>query len=577
MEIGADVFVALAAVAWADGVVAPEEADALLTAARACGLDDDELRAVRASLTERVGLERVGKLALSPDGRTFVYAIACWLSRVDGEVAPEEQATLAQLAMLLRLSDQDRELAASARLLVDSGESDLRAVAREIEAARRGEAAEELALPPGGRGWPVLGETLAFVRDPFGWVHEHVERLGRTFRARVLGRDTIVIVGPAAAALWIDQNKLMRDGSMFDHIFGLFGGYSLPSLDGEVHRARKHLVLAGFGKTALESYGAALQVTIGRALARWSEADEIRLVPELRTLAIEGIAGNMLGMERGPELERLVADYETVTCGFAAIPLAIPGTALYRANKARDRLLDTMRREVAARRASAMDDGFSRILAAKAPDGSMIDDDAAALELHHIFLAGYIVFAELAALVQRLDLHADVRERLRREIAALPPAPSLAELESLPLLACVVDETKRITPMLPIIFAKAKTTFEHAGFRVPEGWQVCLALHEHHVLGDVWPDPHRFDPERFAAGRPPPPEHAFAPQGPGPLIGHKCPGTDYATLFMKTFTVSLLRGYGWELPAQDLGFDPLRLPPEPKDGLRARVRRIAAT
>lgn len=43
---------------------------------------------------------------------------------------------------------------------------------------------------------------------------------------------------------------------------------------------------------------------------------------------------------------------------------------------------------------------------------------------------------------------------------------------------------------------------------------------------------------------------------------------------MQVFTIQLLRGYTWELsPGQDLDYDWSLIPPEPKDGLRARLRR----
>jgi hypothetical protein len=38
------------------------------------------------------------------------------------------------------------------------------------------------------------------------------------------------------------------------------------------------------------------------------------------------------------------------------------------------------------------------------------------------------------------------------------------------------------------------------------------------------------------------------------------------------FLTLLVRGYDWELPPQDLEYDWKKLPPEPRDGLRVRLR-----
>jgi cytochrome P450 len=182
-------------------------------------------------------------------------------------------------------------------------------------------------------------------------------------------------------------------------------------------------------------------------------------------------------------------------------------------------------------------------------------------------------------MVLQLTKDASVRQRLREEIRRHAPSGllSLEQLAGLSYLSQVVMEVKRITPVIPGMFAKSKQDIEVLGYRVPKGWMVMFGLHQSHVLADVYPDPERFDPERFAAGEAKRPEWSFCPHGPGkPATSHHCAGTDYATLLVQTFTVALLRGYEWELPPQNLEPDWSRLTPDPRDGLRARLTPLAA-
>ena len=99
-------------------------------------------------------------------------------------------------------------------------------------------------------------------------------------------------------------------------------------------------------------------------------------------------------------------------------------------------------------------------------------------------------------------------------------------------------------------------------------WAVTASNH----FEDIYPDPGTFDPARFGEERAEHKkhEHAFAPQGPGPALGHKCPGTDFATLFMQMFTILLIRNYHWKLPLQDMDYKWKLIPPEYKDGLRVQ-------
>lgn len=115
-------------------------------------------------------------------------------------------------------------------------------------------------------------------------------------------------------------------------------------------------------------------------------------------------------------------------------------------------------------------------------------------------------------------------------------------------------------------------TFEFKGCTIPKGWMVIWAIRSTHLDQGVYREPDRFDPDRFSPGRAEQDkhEHAFSPHGPGADVGHKCPGADYASLFMEILTVQLLREFEWELPPQDLEYDWRLTPPEPKDGLRLR-------
>jgi cytochrome P450 len=333
--------------------------------------------------------------------------------------------------------------------------------------------------------------------------------------------------------------------------------------------------MAGFDRTAVEKYLPELQRTIDTTLDVWADGDERSWVDELRRLAIGCIAHNMLGLEDPHSIENLVKDYAAVTAGLTSFPVAIPGSAMHRATEASKRLIAFMGECVAESRSAPRGDGLSRILLQADEQGATIADDIAALELHHVFLAGHVVFAELAALVLHLDREDDVRTSVRAEVLEHVPEGeiTMSDLMKMGALHRLVQEVKRITPVFPILFARAKKTFTFKGLTIPEGWQVSLALHESHMLDGVYREPERFDPDRFTDERAEhrAHEHAFIPHGPGPRSGHKCAGADYSTYLMMMFTALLLRGYSWELPEQRIAYDFGHLPPEPRDGLRVRL------
>src|SRR5436305_6459539 len=253
-------------------------------------------------------------------------------------------------------------------------------------------------LPPGRSGLPLLGETLAFAKNPFRFIDERLAAHGRIFRTHVLGRKTVVVAGPEAAARFIDGSVVLREGSMPPHVQELFGGRSLPLLDGDVHAARKRVVLQAFTHEAMAAYLPLIRSAIERYFAAWSGAGEIRWLDDMKRLAIEVICTTFAGLPVGEEMDRLRRDYDVLTSGFATLPINVPGTPYRKALKARDRILAVLRRIVRERRGggdaahtagetpgATTDDGLSRILAAAA---NVADDDVA-LELHHIVIAGF--------------------------------------------------------------------------------------------------------------------------------------------------------------------------------------------
>jgi cytochrome P450 len=316
------------------------------------------------------------------------------------------------------------------------------------------------------------------------------------------------------------------------------------------------------------------------ALARWMEQPELVLVPEVKRLAIEIICATVFGVAPGPLTAALRRDYELVLAAFPALPVPLPGTTFNRGRQALRRILERFTAVVEDRQRTPTGDGLSRILAAKDAAGRQIGVAECTVELHHLIIAGLIVFAEFAGTLLALERNPEVRARLAAEISALPPGPiGAATLAGAPYLLQVVMEVKRVTPVIPVVFGKARQSFEFKGYTVPAGWMVLWAVYASLQSAETYSEPSRFDPDRFAPpraehlGRP----HAFAPQGTGPAEGHRCAGSDFSTCLMAVFALLLVRDAEWEIAAaQDLEPDWGRIPPEPRSGLRVRLKRRAA-
>lgn len=122
VRISRDTLVALAAIAWADGKIAPEEADGMRNAAAQSGLEPDDVKAVETALTRKVDLTEVETVRMNRLTRLFTYSVASWMAHLDGgQMKPEEQQALQLLGDRLGLSNVARERAEKVAKGLSSG------------------------------------------------------------------------------------------------------------------------------------------------------------------------------------------------------------------------------------------------------------------------------------------------------------------------------------------------------------------------------------------------------------------------------------------------------------------------
>jgi len=431
-------------------------------------------------------------------------------------------------------------------------------------------------LPPGNMGLPLVGETLSFISNVFGFLETRQKQYGNIFKSNVLGRNVVFLAGTEGAEAFYNEENISRSQAHPPPVVDLFGGINTGMLDGAKHFALKFIELKAFDHSAIATYLPDLQQLMESGLSRMAQSGEFSAIAELRRISIQCIWNNVLGSVSDDDTETIVTDYGSVLRGFVSLPVPITGTPYARARAARKRLFARIKGVIRQRRAQPENDGISRLLTTKGPDDVMFTDDEAVLEVHHMVIAGFIVYGLLAESIRQLAEQPELRTRCRREVQenALVGPLTLETLSKLQTCTNVILEAKRYVPLVPFAFGRAKREFFCSGFQIPAGWMTYLALSLNNKDRAIYKDPDRFDPDRFRPERAEHRKHpmAFIPQGAEPPSGHRCLGLDYSTFLGVAFMAVLLRDYDWELPPQDFSYNWKTLPPEPRDGLRVRLR-----
>lgn len=427
-------------------------------------------------------------------------------------------------------------------------------------------------LPPGSMGLPWLGETLAFMKDPFGFFEERYERHGEIYKTRILGDPLLCFVGPEAIAYFYGDT-FTRERASPPQLQELLNADATPFIDGSRHRLRRSLMMNAFSPEALAGYQPTIERVVGRHLERWQDGRERRGVDELGSMCFAIANTLFLGADPDHDDRALSADFDALAAGALALPIELPFTTYGRAIAARDRLRAEVAKALDAYELGSASHALERLLAAKSDSGDTLGKDEIAVETLHFFFAAYAALqATLCALMVALARHPKTSDRVADDVKKACPTGDIGDrIVELLSVQHLCREVRRCHTTVPItFFGSVRKDGEYRGFRVPEGWKAVAVLHSTMHDERLFPDPERFDPERFADDSAPP---AYVPHGAGSMSGHRCAGEALADRILETFTARMLRDYRVELPAQDLSFAVAGLVRLPRDGVRMVVKK----
>jgi cytochrome P450 len=343
-----------------------------------------------------------------------------------------------------------------------------------------------------------------------------------------------------------------RPVALFRFLEPLIG--NLQVLPAAEAREQRKLIIPALGHArVLEDSFAPLAAKVARVLARWERLADagasVLLQKELTELSFDMIGTVAFGAEFDtPELgAAMTGAFNDVLHEFLLQQFGLPTELGAEERRARcTRGLAYVRettRAVVARRASAppREDARHDLLDALLASGLPVDQ--VELNVIGVLLAGFHTTGiGVSWALHLLAEHPEALARAEAEVdAVFTGAPRLADLDRLPYLGKVLDEAMRRFPPAPFAARVATAELRLGGFTIPAGTTLFYPIAAIHRDARYWPDPERFDPERFAEdavrSRPP---LAFVPFGIG---SRSCSGMKLALVEMKLLLAMILKAF----------------------------------
>jgi cytochrome P450 len=260
-----------------------------------------------------------------------------------------------------------------------------------------------------------------------------------------------------------------------------------------------------------------------------------------------------MGHEPGTDRELVTkvnsAFTTTTRAGGAIIRRGVPPFKWWRGLQARKVLEDYFAERVRERRSATGNDMLTVLCHTEDEDGNRFSDDDIVNHMIFLMMAAHDTSTSTTTtMAYYLAAYPDWQARARDESARLGDGPlDIESLEKLETLDLVMNESLRLVTPVPWQMRQTVRDTELLGHYLPAKTNVVVWPGVNHKLPELWTDPEKFDPDRFAEPRAEHKRHryAFTPFGGG---AHKCIGMVFGQLEVKTVMHRLLRKYRLELP-----------------------------
>ena len=414
----------------------------------------------------------------------------------------------------------------------------------------------ELAPPKMPGALPVLGHMLAFGKNPFDYMMQLRNTLGEIGEFRMFHQKMVLMTGPEANEAFFRAPDAQLDQSQAYKIMTPIFGKGVV-FDAPPHKKDQQLkmLMPVLRDKPMRGYAQVIVQEVEQMIAEWGDSGEIDLLEFMKELTIYTSSHCLLGdefrYELNEEFAKIYHDLEKGVNPLAFVFPYLPLPVFRRRDKARVKL-QALVTEIIAKRAQKSEkseDAFQLLIDASYDDGSRLSAHEITGMLIGTIFAGHHTTAGTAAWTL-LEL-AKRPEHLNRVLKELDQhfgvdgEVTFQSLREIPILENVIKEVLRLHPPLIFLIRKVMKDFHFKDYTVKAGKYVCASPRVSHRIAEIFPEPEKFDPDRYLEDRQEDAQpFSWIAFGGGK---HKCTGNAFAMLQLKAIFSILLRRYTFEL------------------------------
>uniref|UniRef100_A0A2N9FNL9 Cytochrome P450 724B1 n=1 Tax=Fagus sylvatica TaxID=28930 RepID=A0A2N9FNL9_FAGSY len=419
-------------------------------------------------------------------------------------------------------------------------------------------------VPRGTFGWPILGETLRFLKphpsNSLGaFLQDHCSRYGKVFKSHLFFSPTVVSCDQD-----LNYFILQNEGKLFEcsypkPIHGILGKHSLLVTVGDTHKRLRNVALSLVTITKSKpEFLHDIETTAIRILHSWKDKSQVIFCEEARKFTFNVIVKQVLGLTQDePQTTRILEDFLTFMKGLISLPLYIPGTPYARAVQARSRISSTVKSIIEERKKNSGNctSDFLEILltvdtlSEEEKVSFVLDSLLGGYETTSILMAMVVHFLSQSppALQQLKEEHQTIRSMKQKDEKL-----NWEDYKKMEFTQNVINEALRYGNIVKFVHRKALKDVKYKDYLIPSGWKVLPVFSAVHLDPTLHANAFQFHPWRWESQDQM--CKKFSAFGGG---SRYCPGSELAKVEVAFFLHHLVLSFRWRSTEDDL---PLAFP-----------------
>ena len=388
-------------------------------------------------------------------------------------------------------------------------------------------------LPPGPKGLPLFGSVFEPQGDSIRYLTKCSREYGDIVFFRFLGVPACFVNRPDyIESVLVTQNNNFVKSKDYRAMRRVLGNGLLLS-EGDFWRHQRKLIQPAFHQDRIVAYAETMVRYTQRMMESWSDGQTLDIHEAMMRLTLGIVAKTLFDADVSHEAEDVDAALTVLMGKFMRqaglallLPTWVPLPTSQLLKRAVGRLDKVIYRIIEQRRASGQLSGdlLSVFLQVQDDEGVGMTDRQLHDEIMTLFLAGHETTANVLSwtwflLGQNPEVEKKLFEELGRVLGGRVPTP--ADLPRLTYVDTVLRESMRLYPPVWVIGRRALAPFRLGDYELPANINVLISQLLMHRDARYFPEPERFDPDRWSANDPRSaalPRFAYFPFGGGPRV-----------------------------------------------------------